>query len=93
MVEAKKAGIRIIGPNCLGVMVPPTGVNATFASGMARSGSVAFLSQSGALCTAVLDYAQAKHIGFSKFVSFGNKADLNEVDFLQALIDDKDTKN
>ena len=57
LAEAKKANIRIIGPNCLGVMVPPTGINATFAAGMARPGNVGFISQSGALCTAVLDWA------------------------------------
>ncbi|MCL6546019.1 MAG: CoA-binding protein, partial [Bryobacteraceae bacterium] len=53
--EARKGGLRIIGPNCLGVMCPPTGLNATFGRGMARPGSVGFISQSGALCTAVLD--------------------------------------
>ena len=59
---------------------------------MPEAGNIAFLSQSGALCTAVLDYAHAKHIGFSKFVSFGNKADISEIDLLYYLKDDPKTK-
>ena len=59
---------------------------------MPGEGSIGFLSQSGALCTAVLDYAQAKNIGFSKFVSFGNKADISEIDLLYYLKDDEKTK-
>jgi len=69
LVEAKKAGIRIVGPNCLGVMVPPTGVNATFAATMAHTGNVAFLSQSGALCTAVLDWSLREMDDFRAFPS------------------------
>ena len=91
---ADKYGISFIGPNCLGVINTDPGVhlNASFARKMPREGSIAFLSQSGALCTAVLDYAQAKRIGFSKFVSFGNKADISEVDLLYYLKDDPKTK-
>lgn len=91
---ADKYGISFIGPNCLGVINtdPKTHLNASFARKMPEEGSIAFLSQSGALCTAVLDYAQAKHIGFSKFVSFGNKADINEIDLLYYLKDDPKTK-
>lgn len=91
---AKKYGIRFIGPNCLGVINtdPDVGLNASFAREMPDEGSIAFLSQSGALCTAVLDYAAARQIGFSKFVSFGNKADISEIDLLYYLKDDPKTK-
>jgi acetyltransferase len=67
--EARQAGVRVIGPNCLGVMSPPTGLNATFARGMARPGSVGFISQRGALCTAVLDWSFRELVGFSAFIS------------------------
>lgn len=91
---AAKYGISFIGPNCLGVINtdPASHLNASFARKMPREGSIAFLSQSGALCTAVLDYAHAKNIGFSKFVSFGNKADVSEIDLLYYLKDDPKTK-
>lgn len=91
---AKKYGISFIGPNCLGVINtdPTSMLNASFARKMPEEGSIGFLSQSGALCTAVLDYAQAKHIGFSKFVSFGNKADISEIDLLYYLAEDPKTK-
>ncbi len=91
---ADRYGISFIGPNCLGVINtdPCCNFNASFARQMPEPGSIAFLSQSGALCTAVLDYAQARHIGFSKFVSFGNKADISEIDLLYYLKDDPRTK-
>ncbi len=91
---AKKYGISFIGPNCLGVINtdPNVMLNASFARKMPEEGNIAFISQSGALCTAVLDYAQAKHIGFSKFVSIGNKADISEIDLLYFLKDDPKTK-
>ncbi len=91
---ANKYGISFIGPNCLGVINTDKSsqLNASFARKMPQPGNIAFLSQSGALCTAVLDYAQAKHIGFSKFVSFGNKADISEIDLLYYLKDDPKTK-
>jgi len=91
---AKEYGISFIGPNCLGVINtdPKVMLNASFARKMPEDGNIGFLSQSGALCTAVLDYAQAKHIGFSKFVSFGNKADVSEIDLLYYLGDDPKTK-
>ena len=71
-IAARRGGMRIIGPNCLGVMVPGLGFNATFAATIARPGSVAFLSQSGALCTAVLDWSLRENVGFSAFVSLGS---------------------
>jgi len=91
---AGKYGISFIGPNCLGVINtdPLSRLNASFARSFPVEGSIAFLSQSGALCTAVLDYAQAKNIGFSKFVSFGNKADISEIELLYYLMDDPKTK-
>jgi len=86
-------GIRLIGPNCLGVINTDQGVrfNASFARKMPAAGRIAFLSQSGALCTAVLDYARGREIGFSKFVSFGNKADVTEIDLLDYLHHDEQT--
>ncbi len=91
---ARKHDISFIGPNCLGVINtdPAVQLNASFAREMPENGNIGFLSQSGALCTAVLDYAQAKHIGFSKFISFGNKADVNEIDLLYYLGKDPKTK-
>ncbi|MBN1541125.1 acetate--CoA ligase family protein [candidate division KSB1 bacterium] len=91
---AKRYGMSFIGPNCLGVINtdPRCNLDASFARQMPEAGPIGFLSQSGALCTAVLDYAQAKHIGFSKFVSFGNKADINEIDLLYYLRDDPQTE-
>jgi len=91
---AEKYGMSFIGPNCLGIINtdPIIRLNASFARKFPATGNIAFLSQSGALCTAVLDYAQAKNIGFSKFVSFGNKADISEIDLLYYLMDDEKTK-
>ncbi len=90
---AAEAGMRVIGPNCLGVINtrPDVRLNASFARAMPAAGKIAFLSQSGALCTAVLDYAAGKNIGFSKFVSLGNKADVDEVDLLRYLAEDPET--
>lgn len=91
---AEKYDISFIGPNCLGVINTDSKshLNASFARKMPEEGPIGFLSQSGALCTAVLDYARAKHIGFSKFISFGNKADISEIDLLFYLMDDEKTK-
>jgi acetyltransferase len=90
---AAKYNICLVGPNCLGVINNSDKVrmNASFATKMPKAGNIAFISQSGALCTAVLDYAEGRDIGFSKFVSFGNKADVNEMDLLRYLRDDPDT--
>ncbi len=89
---AHRYGIRIVGPNCLGVISTCTPLNASFAAGMPRKGSIAFMSQSGALCTAILDWALAEGIGFSHFVSLGNKADVNEIDLLDAWEKDESTR-
>jgi len=76
LAEARAAGVRLIGPNCLGVMRPVTGFNATFAPAMASRGNVAFLSQSGALCAAVLDWSRREQVGFSAFLSIGSMVDV-----------------
>ena len=91
--EASKAGMRIVGPNCLGVMVPGAKLNATFAADMARPGSVGFISQSGALCTAILDWSLKENVGFSAFVSLGSMLDVSWGDLIQHLGDDPNTKS
>ncbi len=82
---ASRHGIRVLGPNCLGLADTTTPLNATFATRAPQPGTVAFMSQSGALCSAVLGWAEENHLGFSHFISLGNKMDLNESDFLLAL--------
>jgi acetate---CoA ligase (ADP-forming) len=86
------AGIRILGPNCLGLINTHACLNASFSRGTPPKGNISFFSQSGALCTAVLDRAVGENIGFSKFVSLGNKADISESDILEFLADDPDTR-
>lgn len=90
--KAKESGVRFIGPNCLGVIDTHSGVNASFAAGMPVRGSIGFFSQSGALCLAVLDRALPDEIGFSKFISMGNKADITDTDIMLALAEDDNTK-
>ncbi|HZQ69429.1 MAG TPA: bifunctional acetate--CoA ligase family protein/GNAT family N-acetyltransferase [Terriglobales bacterium] len=84
-------GMRLIGPNCLGVMNPISGLNATFGSNMARPGNVAFISQSGALCTAILDWCQKEMVGFSAFVSVGSMLDVGWGDLIDYLGNDART--
>ncbi len=91
--EARRGPMRIIGPNCLGVMSPVTGINATFASEMARPGNVGFISQSGALCTGVLDWSLRENVGFSRFVSIGSMLDVGWGDLIDYLGDDAQTKS
>jgi len=88
---AKKYGTRIVGPNILGVIDTSAPMNASFAERSPIKGEVAFLSQSGALLTGILDWSCAEGIGYSSFVSLGNKADLDETDFIEALADDDNT--
>lgn len=83
--------MRLLGPNCLGLIDTHSGLNASFAGAMPPTGGVAVLSQSGAMGTAILDWAASHGVGFSKFISLGNKADLNENDFLPILRDDPET--
>ena len=84
--------IRVLGPNCLGWIRPSRRLNATFAPGMPLAGGIAFLSHSGALATAILDWARDRRLGFSLFASFGNQADLTESDILEAVADDRETR-
>lgn len=93
MEHARKGQMRIIGPNCLGIMNPNTGLNATFAAGMALKGNVAFISQSGALCTAVLDWSIHEKVGFSAFVSIGSMLDVNWGDLITYFGNDRATKS
>ncbi len=92
--KVREAGIPLIGPNCLGIINtdPEVSMNAAFGRKMPEPGNLAFISQSGALCTSVLDYAEERQMGFSKFISFGNKADVNEIDLLDYLAKDEKTK-
>jgi acetyl coenzyme A synthetase (ADP forming)-like protein len=89
---AKEKKINLLGPNCLGIIDPHTNLNASFSPGKPMAGHIAFVSQSGALGTAMLDWAIQQDIGFSKFVSLGNEAGLTEVDILEYLAADKETK-
>ena len=90
--RVRELGIRVVGPNCLGIIDTQSRINATFAAGTPPAGHIAFFSQSGALCTAILDWAIGNNVGFSKFISLGNKADTSEVDFIEALADDPETR-
>ncbi|MCM8772613.1 MAG: acetate--CoA ligase [Candidatus Omnitrophica bacterium] len=87
----KKYGVRLIGPNCLGIIDTRNKLNASFAFEMPPEGKISFITQSGALGTAILDWAIKENVGLSKFVSFGNKADVNEIDLIEELKDDEDT--
>nr|WP_321512975.1 acetate--CoA ligase family protein [uncultured Pseudodesulfovibrio sp.] len=89
---ARRKGITLLGPNTLGLINTATGLNATIAQAKPTKGSIAFFSQSGALCSAILDWADGENIGFSKFISLGNKAGISEADVLESLGEDPDTK-
>ncbi len=92
-VAARKAGMRILGPNCLGLMAPHQRLNATFALTMARPGSVAFISQSGALCTAVIDWSLRDNVGLSALVSVGSMLDVGWGELITSLGDDPHTRS
>ena len=93
LTEARRHQMRIIGPNCLGLMSPRQGLNATFASTMARPGNVGFISQSGALCTAILDWSFRENVGFSAFISVGSMLDVSWGDLIYHLGDDLATSS
>lgn len=93
LAQARQAHMRIVGPNCLGIMNTRIGLNATFADAMARPGNVAFISQSGALCTAVLDWSFREQVGFSYFISVGSMLDVGWGDLIDYLGDDPDTES
>ena len=89
--HARRGGMRVVGPNCVGIMNPITGLNATFAGPMARPGNVALISQSGAMCTAILDWSRLEQVGFSAFVSIGSMLDVGWGDLIDYLGDDPNT--
>jgi acetyltransferase len=89
---ARSYGMRIVGPNCLGVLNTHTKCNASFAKKMPPAGNVSIITQSGALGTAILDWSDATDVGFDSFVSLGNKTDLNEIDFMESWKNDPNTK-
>lgn len=91
--DAARGKMRIVGPNCLGVIHPPSNLNASFAADMARPGNVALLSQSGAICTAILDWARDTHVGFSTFVSVGAMLDVDFADLIDYFADDPATRS
>src|SRR5687767_11260613 len=93
LANARRGRMRLIGPNCLGVMNPISGLNATFAAGMVRPGNVAFLSQSGALLTAILDWSLRELVGFSAFVSTGSMLDVGWGDLIDFLGNDPRTQS
>ncbi len=88
----RSKGARLLGPNCLGLINTEHKMNASFAQQMPERGGISVMSQSGAICTAVLDWAAGRHLGLAKLVSMGNKADISETDLLRALADDENTK-
>ncbi len=90
---ARESRMRLLGPNCLGVMRPQTGLNATFAGSMARPGNVAFISQSGALLTAILDWSHREKVGFSAFASLGSMLDVGWGDLIDYLGEDPHTRS
>ncbi len=90
---AKKYGMRILGPNCLGFIRPAIGLNASFAGSTAKKGSIAFISQSGALCTSILDWANKNNVGFSNFVSIGEMSDISFHDLIDYFGKDPNTSS
>jgi acetyltransferase len=89
----RRGKMRIIGPNCVGVMLPHIGLNATFAKPLALPGNIGFISQSGALCTAILDWSRSTQLGFSAFISIGSMADVSWGDLIDHLGDDPHTRS
>ncbi len=87
----RETGMRMVGPNVVGIMDTHTPINASFAHGFPLQGKIAFISQSGAMLLAIFDWSRSAGLGFSRFVSMGNKADLNEVDFIMSAADDPNT--
>jgi len=91
-LRCREARVRLLGPNCLGIINTHASLNASFASHTPPKGGISVISQSGALCTAILDWAAARQLGLAKLVSMGNKADLSEIDLLDAFAEDSETK-
>lgn len=91
-MQAGELGIRVIGPNCLGIIDTASSLNASFAAGMPLAGHIGFFSQSGALCVAILDWALGENVGFSRFVSLGNKMDISETEIMLSMGEDENTR-
>ncbi len=91
--QVRRSQMRLVGPNCLGIINPHVGLNASFASGMALPGKVGFISQSGALCTAILDWSFRENVGFSAFISIGSMLDVDWGDLIYYLGDDPHTES
>jgi acetyltransferase len=89
---AKRHNIRIIGPNCLGIISPFSDLNASFGDAVPKKGPISFASQSGALCTSVIQYSFEEFLGFSNFVSIGNKSDVDDADLIEYFHSDPNTK-
>ena len=90
--DAKKNNFRIIGPNCLGVISAYSDLNASFGDASPNRGPISFVSQSGALCTSVIQYSFEEYLGFSNFVSIGNKSDVDDADLIEYFHTDPNTK-
>jgi acetyltransferase len=90
--QARKFDIRVVGPNCLGIIDTTSCLNASFAAGMPLGGHIGFFSQSGALCVAILDWALGENVGFSRFVSLGNKMDISETEIMLSMGQDENTR-
>ncbi|MDY6838015.1 MAG: acetate--CoA ligase family protein [Thermodesulfobacteriota bacterium] len=91
-VRARELGLRVIGPNCLGIIDTASALNASFAAGMPLDGHIGFFSQSGAMCVAILDWALGENVGFSRFVSLGNKMDISETQIMLSMEHDENTR-
>ncbi|HIC88765.1 MAG TPA: CoA-binding protein [Anaerolineae bacterium] len=92
LAAARRYGMRLLGPNCVGTVDTSVNLNATFIRGMPDRGPIAFMSQSGAICGSVVDWARGRGIGFSRFVSLGNQADVNETEVMSHLAEDEHTQ-
>ena len=89
---AKESGVRFLGPNCFGLMCAGKGVNATFTYMLPKTGNISIFSQSGAVGSSIIDWAVANQMGLAHFVTFGNKADIDEADILEEIAEDPETK-
>ena len=90
--QARELGIRVVGPNCLGIIDTASALNASFAAGMPLGGHIGFFSQSGAMCVAILDWALGENVGFSRFISLGNKMDISETEIMLSMGQDENTR-
>jgi acetyl coenzyme A synthetase (ADP forming)-like protein len=92
LMRARELGVRVVGPNCLGIIDTGSALNASFAAGMPLAGHIGFFSQSGAMCVAILDWALGENVGFSTFVSLGNKMDISETEIMLSMGEDENTR-